>query len=156
MCAHCDKKKTPKLEPVPGDLFVSATCSFKIALAGIKYCSAHSKKRQKRRVYKNKNKKKSILQQTYSDRRQCQHLTNTRLHLFTHRRQDFSCQLSESAMYFSGTKKHQEQQPSHFNVSTYINAVYFLFFFCLNWAAKVHEPLANLAAHECRVSYGSS
>lgn len=28
-----------------------------------------------------------------------------------------------------------------------------LFFFSLNWAAKVHEPLANLAAHECRVSF---
>lgn len=59
---------------------------------------------------------------------------------------------------FLGNKKHQERQPSHFNVSTYINAVYFLFYFfiffcCFNWAAKVHEPLANLAAHECRVSF---
>lgn len=34
-CEHIvTKKKPPKLEPVPGDLFVSATCSFKIALAG--------------------------------------------------------------------------------------------------------------------------
>lgn len=58
-CAH---KKTPKLEPVPGDLFVSATCCFNIALTGIKYCSAHSKKRLKRRsrVYKKKEKKKAF------------------------------------------------------------------------------------------------
>lgn len=45
--------------------------------------------------------------------------------------------------------KHQKQQQSDFNVSTNINAVYFS---TLNWAAKVHELLTNLAVHGCRVS----
>lgn len=51
----------------------------------------------------------------------------------TRRRQDLSCQLSESAVYFSREVrrkkiKHGEQQQSHFNVSTYINAMDFLSF----------------------------
>lgn len=58
-------------------------------------------------------------------------------------------------MYFSREEsrkriKHGEQQQSHFYVSTYINAMDFFFpFHILYWAAKVHEPLANLAVYEC-------
>lgn len=64
-------------------------------------------------------------------------------------RQDLSCQLPESAVYFSREEsrkkiKHGEQQQSH---------IFFFPFLILYWAAKVHEPLANLAVYECGLSF---
>lgn len=62
-------------------------------------------------------------------------------------------------MYFSREEsrkkiKHGEQQQSHFYVSTYINAMDFFFpFLILYWAAKVREPLANLAVYERGLSF---
>lgn len=63
-------------------------------------------------------------------------------------------------MYFSREEsrkkiKHGEQQQSHLYVSTYINARDFFFspFLVLYWAAKVREPLANLAVYECGLSF---
>lgn len=108
-------------------------------------CTFQKRQNRRRWVNKKTKTKKSILQQTYFDRRQCQHLTGTRLHLFTDRRQDFSCQLSGSAMYFSGTKNIRNSSRRTLMCQHILMLCIFFFFIIiflsLNWAAKVHEPL---------------
>lgn len=97
---------------------------------------------------------------THSSRRQCRHLARTRLHPpYTAKTRSLLSAVRERRVFLERRErekiKHGEQQQSHFYVSTYINARDFFFspFLILYWAAKVREPLANLAVCECGLSF---
>lgn len=140
----------PKLEPkqpVPADQYICATCCFQTVLTGIKYC-AHSEQGNIASVIK---KTKKTFTHKYIPISDNVSTSKALVHTFyTLKTRLLLSAVRKCHVFLIVARKHQKQQQSDFNVSTNISAVYF---FTLNWAAKVHELLTNLAVHGCRMSF---
>lgn len=73
----------------------------------------------------------------------------------TRRRQDLSCQLSDSAVYYSREERNKIQSTGSSSSHTFMcqhilmQKIFPLSLLIPNWAVKVCEPPANLALHEC-------